>query len=135
MSHASNSGAAGAAHAAPAVSPGGSLSGTRVPGGPLGQGPVELSKKKRFGAETVFRGISTASGAAVLVIIVAIATFLILKAIPAINADSANFLTTKSWFPDSTPSVFGIAAITFGTIYTSAIAILLAVPVALGIAL
>jgi phosphate transport system permease protein len=135
MSHASNSGSAGAAHAAPADSPGGPFSATRVPGGPLQQGPVELSKKKRFGAETVFRGISTASGAAVLVIIVAIATFLILKAIPAIQADSANFLTTKTWFPDSTPSVFGIAAITFGTIYTSAIAIILAVPVALGIAL
>jgi len=98
-------------------------------------GPVELTKKKRFGAETVFRGVSTASGAAVLVIIVAIATFLIVKAIPAIAADKANFLTEKSWFPDSTPSVFGIAAIAFGTVYTSAIAILLAVPVALGIAL
>ena len=135
MSHASNSGSAGAANAAPAVSPGGSATTTRLPGGPLQRGPLELTKKKRFGAETVFRGVSTASGAAVLVIIVAIATFLIVKAIPAIAADKANFLTEKSWFPDSTPSVFGIAAIAFGTVYTSAIAILLAVPVALGIAL
>jgi phosphate transport system permease protein len=97
-------------------------------------GPVELTKKKRFGAETVFRSISTASGATVLVIIVAIATFLIVKAVPAIAADKENFLTYKLWFPDSSQQ-FGIAAIAFGTLYTSFIAVVLAVPVALGIAL
>jgi phosphate transport system permease protein len=127
MSHASFSGSAGAASAAPADSPVGRNN------GPLG--PVELTKKKRFGAETVFRSVSTASGAAVLVIIVAIATFLIVQAIPALRADTVNFFTFKQWFPDSTPSQFGIAAIAFGTVYTSAIAVVLSVPVALGIAL
>jgi phosphate transport system permease protein len=137
MSHASHSGSAGAAHAAPAESPvtGPPPSDVHLPGGPLQLGPVELTKKKRFGAETVFRMISTASGATVLVIIVAIATFLIVKAIPAIRADQANFLTYKNWFTEDNPPRFGIAAIAFGTVYTSVVALILAVPVALGIAL
>jgi len=71
----------------------------------------------------------------VLVIIVAIAVFLIAKAIPALRADKANFLTYQQWFADSQPAKFGIAAIAFGTALTAFIALLLAVPVALGIAL
>src|SRR5262245_46341960 len=133
MSHVSNSGSAGAAQAAPAVSPDGAAS--RIPGGPFREGPIGLAAKKRFGAETVFRGISTASGATVLVIIVAIGTFLVVKAIPALAVNTENFLTFNRWFPDSTPAQFGIAATAFGTIYTSALALLMAVPVALGIAL
>ncbi len=50
-------------------------------------------KRSRLGARRVFRLLTTASGATVLVIIVAIAAFLIVKAIPALQADKANFLT------------------------------------------
>jgi phosphate transport system permease protein len=69
------------------------------------------------------------------VIIVAIAFFLVWKAIPSLGKDSANFLTEQEWFADSDPPRFGIAAVAFGTVLTSVIALLLAVPVALGIAL
>jgi phosphate transport system permease protein len=55
--------------------------------------------------------------------------------VPALNKNTANFLTFKAWFPDATPSTFGIAATGFGTVYTAVIALLMAVPVALGIAL
>jgi phosphate transport system permease protein len=85
--------------------------------------------------EAGFRGLSTAAGAMVLVIIVAITIFLISKAIPALRADDANFLTTKEWFPNDASPRFGIAALAFGTVLTSIIALILAVPVALGIAL
>jgi phosphate transport system permease protein len=101
---------------------------------PLGGGGA-LPKKARFGMEAGFRGLSTAAGAMVLVIIVAITIFLISKAIPALRADDANFLTTKEWFPNDASPRFGIAALAFGTLLTSVIALILAVPVALGIAL
>jgi phosphate transport system permease protein len=101
---------------------------------PLGGGGA-LPKKARFGMEAGFRGLSTAAGAMVLVIIVAITIFLISKAIPALRADDANFLTTKEWFPNDASPRFGIAALAFGTVLTSIIALILAVPVALGIAL
>jgi len=101
---------------------------------PLGGGGA-LPKKARFGMEAGFRGLSTAAGAMVLVIIVAIAIFLISKAIPALRADDANFLTTKEWFPNDANPRFGIAALAFGTVLSSIIALIIAVPVALGIAL
>ncbi|GIE97932.1 phosphate ABC transporter permease subunit PstC [Paractinoplanes rishiriensis] len=101
---------------------------------PIGGGGA-LPKKARFSMETGFRGVSTAAGAMVLVIIVAIAVFLISKAVPAIQADTENFLTFKQWFPNDSEPKFGIAALAFGTVLTSIIALIVAVPIALGIAL
>ncbi|GGQ42539.1 phosphate transport system permease protein [Couchioplanes caeruleus subsp. azureus] len=85
--------------------------------------------------ETGFRGLSTAAGAMVLVIIVAIAIFLVSKAVPALSANTENFLTYKAWFPNETEPRFGIAALAFGTLLSSVIALVVAVPIALGIAL
>jgi len=105
------------------------------PTGPLGGGGG-LPSRRRFGRESLFRWFTTASGAVVLVVIVAIAIFLIAKAVPALRADKANFLTYKDWFPDDpTNPKFGIAALALGTVEASVLALLLAVPVALGIAL
>jgi phosphate transport system permease protein len=101
---------------------------------PIGGGGA-LPKKTRFSMESGFRGLSVAAGAMVLVIIVAIAIFLISKAVPAISADKENFLTFKQWFPNETEPRFGIAALAFGTVLTSVIALIVAVPIALGIAL
>ena len=101
---------------------------------PLGGGGA-LPKKARFSMESGFRGISLAAGSMVLVIIVAIAVFLIAKAVPALHADKTNFLTTKTWFPNNAPPSFGIASLAFGTVLTSIIALIVAVPIALGIAL
>jgi phosphate transport system permease protein len=119
---------AGAADAAPALPPAGPT------GGPLGGGTA-LPRKRRFGAESLFRWLSTGAGTAVLVIIAAITFFLIAKAIPALRLDEANFLTFKEWYPDQEHPQFGIAALAFGTVVTSIIALVVAVPVALGIAL
>ncbi|HEY0000849.1 MAG TPA: phosphate ABC transporter permease subunit PstC [Actinoplanes sp.] len=101
---------------------------------PFGGGGA-LPKKARFSMESGFRGLSVAAGAMVLVIIVAIAVFLISKAAPALSANTANFLTYKQWFPNETSPNFGIAALAFGTLITSVIALIVAVPVSLGIAL
>jgi phosphate transport system permease protein len=103
-------------------------------GPPLGGGGA-LPTKARFSMETVFRGLSRSAGATVLVVIVAIAIFLISEAVPALRADSENFLTFKTWFPNENPPKFGIAALAFGTLLTSVIALVVAVPVALGVAL
>jgi phosphate transport system permease protein len=102
---------------------------------PVSGGGGALPRGRRFGAERVFQGLTTAAGSMVLVIIVAIAIFLIVKAIPSLRANTENFFTFKTWFADSSPPKFGIAAIAFGTVLTSTLALLMAVPVALGIAL
>lgn len=108
---------------------------SRAGGTPEGSPVTPLARRRRFSAETVFRFLSTSAGTAVLIIIVAIASFLIVKAIPALRANTANFLTTSDWFPDDTQPRFGIAALAFGTVLSAVIALILAVPVALGIAL
>lgn len=95
---------------------------------------VDLRRSRRLGGERIFRWLTTGSGIAVLVIIVAIGYFLITKAVPALRANTSNFLTETRW--DLDPQVaFGIAALATGTLLTSTLALLMAVPVALGIAL
>jgi phosphate transport system permease protein len=102
---------------------------------PFGGGGGALPKKSRFSMESGFRGLSVSAGAMVLVIIVAIAVFLISKAAPALSANTVNFLTATQWFPNEAQPNFGVAALAFGTLLTSIIALLVAVPIALGIAL
>ncbi|WP_433371262.1 phosphate ABC transporter permease subunit PstC [Actinoplanes sp. CA-142083] len=101
---------------------------------PVGGGGA-LPKKSRFSMETGFRGLSVSAGAMVLVIIVAIAIFLIAKAAPALRANTVNFFSYQQWFPNDAQPKFGIAAIAFGTVLSSVIALIVAVPIALGIAL
>jgi phosphate transport system permease protein len=85
--------------------------------------------------DRAFRGISITAGATVLGVMAAIAIFLIFKAVPALAKDTANFFTFQQWFPDDTPSRFGIAAMLYHTLVTGLLAMIIAVPVALGIAL
>ena len=85
--------------------------------------------------DRLFRGLSRGAGALTFALIVAIAAFLVVEAIPALRANTADFLTTSAWAPDSDPVVFGIAALAFGTVVSSVIALLIAVPVAVGSAL
>lgn len=64
----------------------------------------------------------------------AIAVFLIAEALPALQANKGNFLTELVWEPNSS-GVFGIAALAFGTVLSSALALVIATPVAVGVAL
>src|SRR5205085_579670 len=82
-----------------------------------------------------FLSYAVGSGLLILGIIVAIAVFLVWKAIPAFRVAGLHFLTEKTWFPDATPAKFGVAALAFGTVLSSIIALVLVVPVAIGAAL
>ncbi len=81
-----------------------------------------------------FRGVTLAAGLIVLVLLAAITVFLIWKAFPALRSQGWGFLTTKQWLPDNTPAVFGIAVLAFGTVISSVLALGMAVPVAIGVA-
>ncbi|MGN9776045.1 phosphate ABC transporter permease subunit PstC [Micromonospora sp. H33] len=107
----------------------------RTPDGPGLGGGGALPRARRFGAERAFRGLTMAAGTTVLVVIAAIAVFLIAKAVPALQANTENFWTYEGWSPNDTEPKFGIGALAFGTLLSSALALLMAVPVALGIAL
>jgi phosphate transport system permease protein len=106
------------------------------PGGldPSESAPLGSGGKRRIG-DRIFRGMSWGSAALVLVILVAIAFFLVKEAVPALDKNTANFFTTKEWNPDSTPVAFGIAALLYGTLMTAVLSLIMAFPVALGVAL
>ncbi|SHN45689.1 phosphate ABC transporter permease subunit PstC [Cryptosporangium aurantiacum] len=96
-------------------------------------------QKSTRGGDAAFKFISTGAGAILLLIMGAIAAFLVYKSIDAFTSNDGNFFTEKTWTPDPPepggPSVFGIAALTYHTVVTGIIAMLIAVPVAIGIAL
>jgi phosphate transport system permease protein len=95
----------------------------------------EISGASVRPGDRVFRGLSTAAGATVLLVMTAIAVCLVYRAVPALAADTANFLTFQKWIPDQADPQFGIAALLFHTLVTGVLAMVLAVPVAVGIAL
>ena len=72
-------------------------------------------------------------GSAVLVLLVLGGVFvsLVHGSLPALQTFGFGFLTTESWNPAT--DIFGAAAPVYGTLLTSAIALVIAVPVGLGI--
>ncbi|SPF05323.1 phosphate ABC transporter permease subunit PstC [Streptomyces sp. MA5143a] len=101
--------------------------------------PAAEEKRAARGAtrpgDRIFLGLSRGSGIFLLVIMAAIAVFLSYRAVLAIGKDEGNFFTTFEWNPTGNPPVFGIAVLAFGTLVSSIIAMAIAVPVAVGIAL
>ncbi|MFF8536581.1 phosphate ABC transporter permease subunit PstC [Streptomyces sp. NPDC015532] len=97
------------------------------------------SKRAARGAtrpgDRVFLALSRGSGILLLVIMAAIAVFLTYRASLALSKNEGNFLTTFEWNTNLVPPVFGIAVLAFGTVVSAVIAMALAVPVAVGIAL
>jgi phosphate transport system permease protein len=71
----------------------------------------------------------------VLALLAAIAVFLTVKALPAFSHDATGFWTTKTWLTETDKPSYGIAAIAFGTLESAVVALVLAWPVALGVAL
>lgn len=85
--------------------------------------------------DRVFFALTGVSGALMVATIVAIGVFLVVQALPALRDDTANVLTTKVFTPEAEPPVWGIAVLAFGTVLTSLVAMVLAVPVALAVAI
>jgi len=105
--------------------------------GPVSPGTVSGTSGSDHGRllDRIFRRFTVASALLVLVILVAIALFLLQQALPALRQNTANFFTETRWAPDDTPSVFGIAALLYGTLVTAVLAMTMAMPVAVGVAL
>lgn len=84
-------------------------------------------------ADTTFRLVSLACGLAVLVILVLIAVSTTRRALPAFRAEGLGFVTSRRWAPAE--GEFGALAFIYGTLVISALALVLAVPVSVGMAL
>jgi phosphate transport system permease protein len=83
--------------------------------------------------DRIFGVIARLSGGAVLAVMGTVGLFLGIQAAPALASAGWGFLTTQEWSPES--GRFGIAAVLFGTVMIGLVAILIAVPFAIGTAL
>ncbi len=83
-------------------------------------------------ADVLFHNITFASAVFVLILLGAIGVSLVIGAWPAIKAFGFGFLTSQSWNPVT--EKFGGLAPIYGTVVTSLIAMLIAVPIGIGIA-
>jgi phosphate transport system permease protein len=83
--------------------------------------------------ERVFRGATFAAAVLVLVLLGGVALSLIKGALPAFSHFGFAFLTKEVWNPVT--DKFGALAPIYGTLVTSLLAMLLAIPISLGIAI
>ncbi|MCX4971858.1 phosphate ABC transporter permease subunit PstC [Streptomyces sp. NBC_00620] len=83
--------------------------------------------------DRVFRGILRGGGGLVLAIMLLVGGFLTYRAWQALSDAKWDFVTTEAWEPEA--HNFGIAAVLVGTILIALVAIVFAVPLALGTAL
>jgi len=86
----------------------------------------------RFSGDALFAGLATGAGLLVLVLLGAIIAALLVGGWPAFRAFGPGFLVNAEWDPVS--EVFGAAVPVYGTVVTAVLALLVAVPLAFGIA-
>jgi phosphate transport system permease protein len=99
---------------------------------PLGWGVVKHSRGDRL-----FRGLSEGSGALIVLLIAAIGLFLLMRAIPALSRNQVNFFTYGgNWDTSNTESLrFGVFDLVQVTVMVALFALILAMPISLGIAI
>lgn len=93
--------------------------------------PASVRRSGRVG-DRLFAGAATAAGLLVLVLLGAIIVLLFLGGLPAFRAEGLHFLISSAWNPVT--ARFGALVSIYGTIVTSILALLLAVPLAFGVA-
>jgi phosphate transport system permease protein len=84
-------------------------------------------------ADTAFRWAVVGAAAIVLIVLALIADTMTDRARPVLGEMGLDFFTTKRWAPPN--EQYGALAFLWGTLYTSAIAVAIAVPISLGVAL
>jgi phosphate transport system permease protein len=85
--------------------------------------------------DRIFSSIAAAAGSTIVIAIALIAIFLLIRAIPALRANHANFFTSGEFnTSDAEKLAFGIHDLLMVTVLSSISALALAVPVAVGIA-
>lgn len=118
-----------------------SITGTSAPGrpGPGGgdEPPTTLAPEKHPGrlGDRMFSGSSFGAGTVVVLLVTLIGVFLLAQAIPSLANNEANFLTSSEWTVGGDNPRFGIASLLWVTVISSIIALAIAVPVGVCVAL
>ncbi len=87
--------------------------------------------------DRIFRGLSQGAGILTIALIAAIGLFLLIRALPALSRNEENFLLYGgNWITTDTSAMhFGVLGLFQVTVFVSLFALVIAMPVALGIAI
>ena len=91
-----------------------------------------VSRSKFRPGDPIFAGLARASGIFVLLLLGSLILSLFIGGLPAFRQFGASFLISATW--DPVHEVFGAGVSIYGTVMTSVLAMILAVPLAFGIA-
>ncbi|MCV7008012.1 phosphate ABC transporter permease subunit PstC [Mycobacterium gordonae] len=95
---------------------------------------AEVDARAARRADRLFRLVASAAGSTIVAAILLIAVFLLIKAIPSLQANQANFFTSAQFDTSTNKLAFGIRDLFMVTVLSSITALALAVPIAVGIA-
>jgi len=113
---------------------GGTIPGMIEPGGTAPEVKATGGSTGRFG-DRLFKSIAIAAGSTIVIAIALIAIFLLIRAVPSLRVNHANFFTAWQFDTnDANNLAFGIRDLLMVTVLSSVFALALAVPVAIGIA-
>ena len=84
--------------------------------------------------DRLFKWAAGAASSAIVVVILLIAVFLLIQAVPSLLANHANFFTSAQFDTTDDHLAFGIRDLLMVTLLSSVCALVLAVPVAIGVA-
>ncbi len=94
---------------------------------------IQTRIQKQRGLDKAFRYVTLSAALLVLVILGGVIISLVEGSLPALKKFGFDFLTTERWNPVT--EVFGARAAIYGTLMTSAIAMIVGIPVSFGIAI
>ncbi|TMB91140.1 MAG: phosphate ABC transporter permease subunit PstC [Chloroflexi bacterium] len=104
--------------------------------------PIALRGERRRLGDSVFGAAVALTGGVVLLVLAAMVVFLVLQGLPAMrHYGFFSSITSQRWAPSeasatlSTPNPYGIVQFIYGTVLTSLIGMVIAVPLAVGAAL
>lgn len=105
------------------------------PSTPKNPGLKALGAPSARRGDRLFKLLAAAAGSTIVVAILLIAVFLLIRAVPALRVNHANFFTSAQFSTtDPAKLAFGIRDLLMVTVLSSLTALVLAVPVAVGIA-
>ena len=105
----------------------------QLPGGSVTEPRTAASMRTTVRGDRVFQIVITAFAVSIPVLLVIIAISIGLAAWPALSKTGLSFLTDSKW--DVAAGEFGAAPAIFGTIVSSALALIIATPLALGVSI
>ena len=97
--------------------------------------PDKQQRAPQRPGDVVFSAAARAAGTLILVILAAVAVFLVVEAWPAIEIPSSELATKVSFIEDGDSLLSYVGPLVFGTILAAIIALVIATPVSIGVAL